>query len=426
MVASALAARNAPLPLEEVPIVRVLSAGIGLIDPPPRPAPAGFAAEALRQASALGAQLKDLALPKDKAGRTVVNAGTVLHVIRTHRARPVSEANEEGIPRGEIDFAAGLVRVDEARWLAVEDKIPAQAITSDARILADYLDSFRSFFGNAAGAIEVYWAFLVWLYSAPAAPYLRQAAVPAGIDPWVYPVYAVLFGRSSGGKTLFTKIAARSMFGFEKMLRSGQFTANRALGLRERLGSVPLLIDDVSRDKFTTHVPDLVRTDQEMSASYAPIMLTTNRDVSSIPPDLTKRMVTCHIDAAIPENRSVTERIARRALREIGTALYRAYLQRLIPEVRAMRAEIDAEAAQFPDLLADADERVTINRRAGEITISFGGDTIQAAQFARSVPDFVLKGRFADLVKLDLQALVQEMGFDVETTRPWWRRLIRR
>ena len=467
-----LAARDAPLPLEEVPIVRSLSAGIALIDPPPRPAPAGFAAEALRQESALGAELKDLALPKDKAGRTVVDAGAVLRVLRTHRARPVAEASEDGIPRGEIDFATGVVHLDGARWLAVEEKVPAQAIARDARILADYLDSFHSFFGNAAGAIEVYWAFLVWLYAAPAAPYLRQAAVPAGIDPWVYPVYAVLFGRSSGGKTLFTKIAARSMFGFEKMIRSGQFTANRALGLRERLGSIPLLIDDVSRDKFTSHVPDLVRTDQETSATYAPIMLTTNRDVSSIPPDLTKRMVTCHIDAAIPENRSVTERIARLALREIGTALYRAYLQRLIPEVRAMRAEIDAEAAQFPDLLArsseilrdilsgalgdtplwarplgfsdyfgirhrrfrdqladmlaDPDERVTINRRGGEITISFGGDTNQAAQFARSVPDFVLKGRFADLVKLDLQALEQEMGFDVETRRPWWHRLIRR
>jgi hypothetical protein len=63
-------------------------------------------------------------------------------------------------------------------------------------------------------------------------------------------------------------------------------------------------------------------------------------------------MVTCHIDAAIPENRSVTERIARRAQKEIGTALYRAYLQRLIPEVSAMRADIDAETETFPDLLA--------------------------------------------------------------------------
>jgi hypothetical protein len=48
---------------------------------------------------------------------------------------------------------------------------------------------------------------------------------------------------------------------------------------------------------------------------------------------------------------------------------------------------------------------------------SFGGDTNQAGQFARSVPDFVLKGRFADQVKLDLQALEQEMDFAVERPR---------
>jgi PLD-like domain len=102
-----LAARDARPPIEEVPIVRALSAGIALIDPPARPSPAGFAAEALREASALGAQLKDLALPKDKAGRTLVNAGAVLRVIRSHRARPVGEASEDGIPRGEMTSRPG-------------------------------------------------------------------------------------------------------------------------------------------------------------------------------------------------------------------------------------------------------------------------------------------------------------------------------
>ena len=42
------------------------------------------------------------------------------------------------------------------------------------------------------------------------------------------------------------------------------------------------------------------------------------------------------------------------------------------------------------------------------------------------VGDFVLKGRFADLVKLDLQALERELGFAVGTMRPRWRYLIRR
>ena len=44
------------------------------------------------------------------------------------------------------------------------------------------------------------------------------------------------------------------MFGFEKMIRSGQFTANRAL-VRERLGAIPLLIDDVTRDKSPATCP---------------------------------------------------------------------------------------------------------------------------------------------------------------------------
>jgi hypothetical protein len=38
-------------------------------------------------------------------------------------------------------------------------------------------------------------------------------------------------------------------------------------------------------------------------------------------------------------------------------------------------------------------------------------------QFARSVPGFVLKGRFADLVKLDLLALEQEMGLALRRSR---------
>jgi len=465
-------ARGTPLALEEVPVVRALNAGVALVDPPARPVPPGFAGDALRAASVLGAELKDLALPKDKAGRTVVNAASVLRVLRTHQSRPVGEGAEERIPRAEIDMASGLVHLDGAAWLRPDEPVPPAEVARDARIIVDYLGSFRHFFGNSVGAVEVYWAFLVWLYAAPLAPHLRQAAIPAGIDPWVYPVYAVLYGRSSGGKTLFTRIAARSMFGFEKMIRSGQFTANRALGLRERMGAIPLLIDDVTRDKFTQHVPDLVRTDGEMGGLYAPIVLTTNRDVSTIPPDLTKRMVTCHIDAAIPENRSVTERLARRAHKEVGTAFYRVCLQRLIPEVRAMRAEIDRDAEGFPDLLArssavlravlgealgdvpdwarplgfadyfgirhrrfrdqleamllDAEERVTVNRRAGELLVSFGGDTNQAGQFARSVPDFVLKGRFADVVRLDLRALEGEMGFAVGRSRAWWQRIMRR
>jgi hypothetical protein len=49
------------------------------------------------------------------------------------------------------------------------------------------------------------------------------------------------------------------------------------------------------------------------------MVLTTNRDVSTIPPDLTKRMVTCHIDVAIPENCSDIDAAAERLSRPAGS-----------------------------------------------------------------------------------------------------------
>jgi hypothetical protein len=94
------------------------------------------------------------------------------------------------------------------------------------------------------------------------------------------------------------------------------------------------------QDKSTTLMPDLVRTDQERGGQYAPIVLATNRDVSTIRSgqahgDLPHR----HCDPGEP--------LGYRASRPAPVAgdrhtICRAYLRLLIPEVRRMRAEIDA------------------------------------------------------------------------------------
>ncbi|XQZ97656.1 hypothetical protein ACOZ4Y_08440 [Komagataeibacter rhaeticus] len=68
---------------------------------------------------------------------------------------------------------------------------------------------------------------------------------------------------------------------------------------------------------------------------YAPIVLTTNKDVTSISADLTKRMVTCHIDASLPDSRALQTESPRRLQKEIGTALYRQYLTLMLPHASA-------------------------------------------------------------------------------------------
>jgi hypothetical protein len=68
--------------------------------------------------------------------------------------------------------------------------------------------------------------------------------------------------------------------------------------VRDQFGAIPLLVDDIDRGRFTQYVPDLVKFDHESREGYAPILISTNRDVMAIPPDLRKRMVVCHIDGA--------------------------------------------------------------------------------------------------------------------------------
>lgn len=183
-------------------------------------------------------------------------------------------------------------------------------------------------------------------------------------------------------------------------------------------------------------------------------------------------MIVCHIDGARP--RSVPEAPARAALSRTGTALYRAYLDRLAPRIPALIEAVAAVPDDPPDLLLlsseilgdllvealddvpewatpigldevdrlkdkplldllgelveQDSERVSIDRAAGELVVQFGGDHHQAARFEKLVPAQALKGRFADAVKLDLAALEQEYGFAVahRPQRSWLARLLGR
>ena len=169
-------------------------------------------------------------------------------------------------------------------------------------------------------------------------------------------MHAVLYGRPDGGKTMFSRVVSRSMFGVEQMIRGQHFTVNKALGLRDGLGSIPLIIDDVNRDRFTRHVPDLVKFDHEVGDRYAPILISTNREVTAVAPDLRKRMLVCHIDGARP--RGTSDAPARRALAGIGTALYRAYLGRLAPLVPGLVADLALDPFNPPDLIRASSERL--------------------------------------------------------------------
>jgi hypothetical protein len=440
--------------IQDVPCFRFLKAQGAIVETLRPPGATDLSAAALREAGALGAELQQMALDRNRSGATVISAGGLARAYRAHAARPITDKTDR-VPEARIDLDTGLVVLDSRPWHRIGAPVPWPEVEQDAAMLAPYFEGFGRFYGDAEGLQRSYWALACWLYAAPFAPALRTAALRHDGSPLAYPVHAVLYGRSDGGKTMFSRVISRSMFGLEQMVRGKDFTTQRALGLRERLGAIPLIVDDVNRDRFSQYVPDLVKFDHESGEGYAPILISTNRDVTAVTPDLRKRMVVCHIDGARP--RGVPEAPARAALSGVGTALYRTYLDRLVPRLAGLMEALARDAHHPPDLLlvssealsgllAEAlgaapawarpiaqeeierlkdkplldlldeiieqnSERVRINRTSGDLVVDFGGDHNQAARFEKLVPAQALKGRFADAVKLDLDALERDFGF---------------
>jgi len=451
----------------------MLSAGVVIVEDRPKLPSTRLTTEALKLAGVEGSRLRGLEPSGTKDGKAIITAGSFFRAYRTHQTAPTDGTNEDRISRAVIQIDTGEIFLEDNLWFSPRSELRSEDIQADATLMVEYLSSFANFFGNADGAITSYWTFLSWLYAAPMAPWLRQAAILNSGDPLAYPVFGILYGRSNGGKSWFSEIAASSMFGrVWKQLRGTAFTANRVLGLREKLGAIPMLIDDVNRDRFTREVPDLVKFDRDSTDLYAPVILSTNKQVSAVSPDIRKRAVVCRIDAAIPDQQSASKEIAHRAHANIGTNLYRAYLQRILPSIAPMREKIaDRPMAppdlielsssvlrdlirehaksvpnwmrtvtnterlamndrplldQLDDLAASQEERLSINRRTGEITVNFGGDNIRASNFEKLVPAFALKRRFADNVTIDLDALEKIYGEQsFSRRRGWFTRLFR-
>jgi hypothetical protein len=458
-----------PVPIEAVPAARSLEAGLTVVEHPRRLIVATPNAQALREAGKLGTELREMTLDRDKKGATVITSRGFLRAWRALTSKPIV-ADSDRIHSAVIDLASGLVTLDDVVWHDIGRAVALADVRRDAELLDAYMTSFAGFYGDAAGIQRGYWALMAWIYSAPFAPMLRAAMTRYDGETFRYPVIGLVYGQSHGGKSHLSRVLVRSMFGIHKELPGREFTTARALGFRDRMVSVPLVVDDLNSRKMTEHLPDLVKSDREFSERYAPILISTNRDVQAVQPELRKRMVVVHIAGSKPKALSTIP--AQRAL-GIGTALYRDYLNRLAPVIPALLEAAVEDPGAPPDLIAAsarclrealavaigrtpdwapeigfedidtmkdrhfvealaeiserAPDQVSVNRRSGLIEVSFAGDTAGALRFEKLVPAQVLRHRIADKITLDSVAAERECGFrPSERSRSWLSRLFSR
>ncbi|AEJ38754.1 NgoFVII restriction endonuclease [Sulfobacillus acidophilus TPY] len=197
--------------------------------------------------------------------------------------------------------------------------------------------------GSAPGELQrQYYALLNWLFLAPALPLLRIQAIGHGHHGYLYPMTAIVYGKSNAGKTDFLKTVLRLMTGLDVLVPGGDFTKTAYAAWAKRAQALPMVVDDIQRDRFQRHAVELIKSTDYFDTLPAPcLVFSANADIDGLATEVTKRAYVVPIAASIPVSAAAKDRYTRQIQQQVGTALYRAYLGRVLPDLADLAPQWD-------------------------------------------------------------------------------------
>lgn len=254
---------------------------------------------------------------------------------------------------------------------------PEEEIAADVRAWIAYFDGYRVFRGEHEKLARDYFTFWSWFYAGPFLCSLRNAALVRGDDVWDYPLYGILYGKSNCGKSELIKTLLVSMFERDTFPPNDWFTRGNIPAVMEQNRRYPLVFDDMDKTRFTGHADALIKDDHVRLQEYPPVVLSMNAGQDTFDSELRKRALVIYTGASLPDHTGEAKKL-RRSLKtikkDLGTALYREYLKRMLPLVReeldepvdileissSILVEIFTEHLDSPDGLPDWCRTVTM------------------------------------------------------------------
>ena len=182
-----------------------------------------------------------------------------------------------------------------------------------------------------------------------------------------FPLFMVICGPKSAGKTFFVKAMHRFMFNKRMpIFASDDWVRTTVYGLFENVSGIPIIFDDLEKKRFNENAASIVKTDTYIDGldivSPPTFIITTNNLETSIDPALQKRVVYLLTDLTL-DNVTATNnaKAVSDTLKQINGALYKEYLRRIIPKVNEMLRIIDENKSGnewHPDLFKLSSETI--------------------------------------------------------------------
>ena len=216
------------------------------------------------------------------------------------------------------------VRGDVLRWL---------------EFFGNYENGFR---GDVARLQSDYFTFMSWFYFSPMLCDVRNAALRSRNFSFDQPMFAVLYGSSNCGKTSLIETLMQSMFSYPRMVETDKFTRVNLRGLRNLFKRLPVVFDDVTRDRFNRHAEEAIKQlDYIQAEEYPCFALSMNAEARNFKDEIVKRCLMIYTRTSLPGDQTAIRNRLQRSISKIRdgmtTALYREYLKRIVARLGELR-----------------------------------------------------------------------------------------
>lgn len=349
--------------IEKVPIVReVLAKEAGIIvnnDVADKEA-----VEFITDVSNLGRQYEKIVPKPDKDGNKIlITPLKVRELIRNYKKEQIEKMErQKEYPQFIVDYENNTFMLNGKKMVFDADK---DKVRSDLQGLYDFYTGYEGFIGDATDILDaqfVYFKFMNYMFLSPFISMLRYVASKNDYSLTLFPLYAIITGPKSAGKSEFIDTIQHLMFGRKLgAYHPEAWTKTRINGLLHEAAGVPLHVEDIDKDRFNANCGEIVKYDQHLISDMCynhPVIVMTSNNIDVIKPEFAKRIYMStvnltqdNVSAAYKKKKVVEIR------KHMGTSAYGEYLSRIMPQIHKLMEKMESydpsnEEEWQPDVFA--------------------------------------------------------------------------
>ena len=339
--------------LDELPIAKTVRVKKAVVIQP--------VSEAQKEEVRFALDVKGLAVkfkpcvPKpDKKGKIMLSPDKV-RIIRKRmvESKTLEKEQRSEYPQLDVEPDEGCVTLNDQR---LDLRPPKAEVEKDVELFLRYMDGYEKFHGDHAGMQLRYYEFANWFFCSPFMACMRDMAVRYNQNTLPYPVFGLVYGQSKAGKTSFLETLLKMMIGQKTKISAPDFTRSSIDSLKQTVHGAPIIVDDLTNDRFKQHAIETIKNDDfgiaEHLVNYPAVVISANEDVKAVASEVIRRTVICRVQAGLTNTEVMSSNIVRTVQREIGTAFYREYLRRMLDLVPELLEQMkDDEQDSAPDIL---------------------------------------------------------------------------